>query len=759
MLLEVNMMYSINRLIFIPAAMLCLLILVSTVSAQRQPGQQPANQTDDVIRINTDLVQTDVMVFDRRGRFVADLKPEEFELSMAGKSQTISFFEHVASGSSTEAAQLALARGSSVKKGAENKPVSAGPESNGRLIFFFLDDLHMSGESIIRARKALLNYVDSQMSQNDQVAIISTSGQIGFLQQLTDNTAMLHTAIARLNYKKNPEAYTGRTQISEYLASQVGDYGNKQLFAYLMESVKIEQQMGPGSRHGDHTLAASYSALPMLQNRLQQINAQGRMATADTLAALQSLILSSSALPGRKVVFFLSDGFIANERKVGALEALQRITGAAARSGVVVYTMDARGTFFGLSSGVDASTNDYVDMTSRHGGLVFGELSAMQEPLKIIAEGTGGRAILNSNSIEEGIQQAIAETSDYYLLAWRPDGEEQRDGKSRLKVTIKNHPDLRVRLRSNFYAPQSASASRAETLRALKTTDAAKTGSAPKPASASLPRPAEVELLAALGSLYPQKQLPVAVSTGYVNTPASGMTLKVSMQIERDAFRFDPDETIQKREVDVIGTAIDDRGIIKTFKQLVTVTPDLLAQRQNVPVIWNQQLPIPPGLYQVRVAVRERATGRTGSALQWIEIPDLARGRFDLSSLFLGERKREEMVAISGTNAPQAITVDVDHHFSRTSVMRFQTYVYNAARGTSAPDVWIQAQVLRHNLQVIALPASKVPTDASPDATRLPYWSEIGLEQLPAGRYRLQVTATDRVTGTSVSQSMNFVIE
>ena len=747
------MMYSSHRRDFTSTAvLLCLLTLVSTISGQQPSRQQPSNQADEVLRINTELVQTEVMVFDRQGRFVGGLQPDQFELSLDGTPQTISFFERVAAGSLTEAAQLAASRGTPVKRVGENKAAIADGQDRGRLIFFFLDDLHLSGDSLIRARKALLNYVDHQMGQNDQVAIVSTSGQIGFLQQLTDNRTVLHTAINRLNYKMNPEAYTGKTRISEYAASQVLDNGNRELYAYLLESVKIEQQMGPGSRHGDHRLASSYSAAPVLKNRLRQINAQGRMTTADTLESLESLILSSSALPGRKIVFFLSDGFIINERKSGAMESLRRVTKAAMRSGAVVYTMDLRGTFFNLGSGVDASTNDYIDLSARRAGVAMGEITATQEPLRIIADETGGRAILNSNSIDNGITQAIAETSDYYLLAWRPDGENQRSGSSRLKATIKNRPELRVRLRNNFYeAP--AQASENATSKVSGKEDAAKTVSAPSP------RSAEVELLTALGSLYPQKQLPLSVSTGYVNASASSMTLKVSMQIERDAFNFDPDDAAQKAQVDVIGTAIDDRGIIKTFKQLVTVTPDLLAQKQNTPVIWNQQLPLPPGLYQVRVAVRERETGRTGSALQWIAIPDLSRGRFDLSRLFLAERKREDFVAVKGTNAPQAIIVDVDHRFTRTSVLRFQTYVYNAARGTSAPDVWIQAQVLRDGRQIVALSASKVPTEAAPDAARLPYWSEIGLEQLPTGRYVLQVTATDRVAGTSVSQRSSFVVE
>jgi hypothetical protein len=415
--------------------------------------------------------------------------------------------------------------------------------------------------------------------------------------------------------------------------------------------------------------------------------------------------------------------------------------------------MDVRGTVFGLSSGVDASTNDYVDMTSRHAGLVFGEISATQEPLKVIADETGGRAIFNSNSIEDGITQAIAETSDYYLLAWRPDGETERNGKMRLKVTVKNRPDLRVRLRNSLYEPPRRAAAGGGN----KSTEAGAERGAATAASASR-QTVEAELLTALGSLYPHKQLPLSLAAGYVNTPSSGI-LKISMQIDREAFDFEGEGASQRAEVDVIGTAIDDRGIIKSFKQVVTVTPDLLAQKQNIPVLWHQQLPMPPGLYQVRVAVRERQTGRTGSSIQWVEMPDLTRGRFELSSIFLGERRGEEFVAVKSAGTPQAVLVDVDHRFPRASVLRFQTYVYNAARAASAPDVWVQAQVLRDDRQVVYVPPVKVPTEGSPDASRLPYWAEIGLEQLPAGRYALLLTANDRATGASATQRINFVVE
>jgi hypothetical protein len=61
------------------------------------------SQDNDVVRINTNLVQTDVMVFDKQARFVDSLRREQFELTIDGKSQPIAFFGQVRAGSLEEA--------------------------------------------------------------------------------------------------------------------------------------------------------------------------------------------------------------------------------------------------------------------------------------------------------------------------------------------------------------------------------------------------------------------------------------------------------------------------------------------------------------------------------------------------------------------------------------------------------------------------------------------------------------------------------
>jgi hypothetical protein len=434
--------------------------------------------------------------------------------------------------------------------------------------------------------------------------------------------------------------------------------------------------------------------------------------------------------------------------------------------------MDLRGTLFGLGSGVDASANDYIDLTARRVGVAFGEIAATREPLQLIAEQTGGRAIFNSSSIDEALQQAVRETADYYLLAWRPDSAELRDSRARLKVSIKGHPEWRVRLRANSFSIPAAQKKQPEQAAQAREPQAAtkesgvetkETSAENKGAKVTEAQANENELLAALASLYPQRGLPVALSVGYLNTSEQSSVLKISMQLARTVFDFETAGSKRQALVDVAGVAIDDRGQFGSFKQLLTVPPDPADADASQPIIWHQQLSLKPGLYQVRVALRDRATGRVGSSMQWIEIPDLSKGSFALSSIFLGERSSAQTApAEQEASKPRAVIVDVDHRFARASILRFQTYVYNAARAGGAgsvggQEVQVQAQVFRGTTPLITTSPAKAPVAADP--ARLPFWSELSLEQLPPGRYVLQVTATDRTINRSAVERISFYVE
>src|SRR6185312_14902246 len=146
------------------------------------------------------------------------------------KLQSLSFFEEIAAGSVDEEKQLTAAR----KGNAPRLEKTSGPKSDrGRVVFFFVDDVHLTDEGLSRARSVLTHFVENKMTAKDRVAVVSTSGQIGLVQQLTDNKAALREAIRRLNFKYNPETTASKVSISEVDANLVGNHADRDLFAYL----------------------------------------------------------------------------------------------------------------------------------------------------------------------------------------------------------------------------------------------------------------------------------------------------------------------------------------------------------------------------------------------------------------------------------------------------------------------------------------------------------------------------------------------
>ena len=567
------------------------LLLIAIVSSQQIFGQTKTLATDDVVRTRTELVQTDVTVVDKRGRFVEGLSIEDFELSVDSRLQPLSFFEQVRAGSIDEEKQLTAAR-----KGKATPPTKLDqtPPSVGdreRVIFFFVDDVHLRGEGLHRARSVLTHFVENEMMAKDRVAIVSTTGQIGFLQQLTDNKAVLREAISRLNSKYNPETIASRVSISEVDANLVANHADRDLFAYLMEATMKEFQIGPAN------------AFTIVTNRVRQINAQSRIAEANTLSRLEGLLRSTTPLAGRKVLFFISDGFVVDARKSSGSDVMRRVVNEAARGGVVIYSLGTRSN--PLAQGVDASSSGYPDFSPRTATRSIAENQMPQEPLETLADETGGRVYLNPNALDDGVANALTESSAYYLLAWRPDSENHRAGKSRINVSIKGRQDLRVRMRRHFFDFRENQVA----------------GTTPAEAATPASNAPEDDLKTALGSLYPRRDLPTSVSTSFQKTVDKDPVLNVSMKIDGETLGFEESAGKSRAVVDVLGIALDDRGRFSSFRQKLEIPREVVLAKDGPFIKWSQSLALPAGLYQVRVAVRDRQTGRIGSAMAWIEIP------------------------------------------------------------------------------------------------------------------------------------------
>jgi VWFA-related protein len=750
----------IRRALFLLAPLLCLSLAPSAWAQQPSPVNPP-DTSDEIIRVSTELIQTDVTVLDKGGKFVDGLKAEQFELRVSGKPRPISFFERVTAGSVNEDAQLAAARGGVRTNPASNAPPAVvKPLDRGRRVLFFVDDLHLSPNSLARTRQLLLRFIDEQMGQNDQVVIATASNQLGFLQQLSDDKRVLRVAASRLGLREVNARDLQRPAMTELQAMAI-EQDDANLLNYFVEAVLKDNAV-----FGNPQSARSAAEMQVRQ-RATQITRMSTAVATNTLNSLRNMLRSLAPLPGRKVVYLISDGFPVEMRRSDIGETLRRVTDAAVRSGVVVYTLDARGLAVDLPGMPDASSDAMPDPTGQLSMGSLNEVTARQAPLRLIAANTGGRALLNTNALSDALTKAYQETSVYYLLAWRPESTEQRGSKfQRIEVSVKDRADVSVHVQQGYYTtPPPEPTPSKEAKRGNEAKEKAAGGKELPAADTAWNK----DLLAALHSLYPKVALQTSLALNYFNLPSRGTFLTASIQVDLGT-PVGGGKAQPVEQVEVAGALYDDRGEVKNvFQRSLGISPGA-ATAANAPpaapesdhVVLNTHLPVKPGIYQVRIATREPRSGRTGSATQWIEIPDIGKGKLAMSSVYLGEQTNEEAAATKdAAKADLPVLVAVDRRLARTSRMRFFTYIYNAARapGGGSPDIALQVQVFRDDQPVITSPLSKLKTDGMTDLTTLPYAAEIPLASLATGSYALQITVIDRISKTTTMQRAKFMVE
>ena len=694
-----------------------------------------AQQQTEVVRVNTELVQTAVTVLDKKGHFVEGLQRDQFELTIDGKARPVAFFERVASGSDRERelATLGLPANADVK-------TAPPPRVPGRTIVFFLDDLHLSPDSMNRSRMMLQNFLERELTSKDTVAITTASGQVGFLEQFTNNRTVLNEAMSRLvprPYDAQGYSAGGSAKMTEYMAFQIntGKTDTKVMDAYIAECMKGANTF---KKTREMVLAMIRASCETeVKNSARAILLQAGQITQNTYQSLESMMRSLARAPGRKLAFFISDGFLldAGPNAPGVRDKLDHVIDAAQRAGVVVYTIHAQGL---VNSGfMDPSIKKPVD--PRLDIASVGELAANQDALNAIANDTGGRALRNMNFFDRWVADVLDETSNYYVVAWRPESETEKVAKFRgVKISVTGRPELTVRApRGYVEGPQPV----------------AGTTTGIKPLAPSKgPKTPDTEIRDALSDFYPAGGLPTQLSLTYLNTPANGLVVTSSMAISGKGVSYGGDGK-QPATIKLAGVVLNDKGkIASSFRNELKIDPPKAGGADAI--FYNHHTPLTPGIYQFRVAARDEKSGRVGSAIQWIVIPDLTKSQLTLSSVLLGGQTLEDT---SKADTPH-VQLSVDHSFGRASQLGYWVFVYNAKRdATGNPQLTVQTHVLRDGQPVLSSPQRKLNSTGQ-DVERIAFGEEMALKTLSPGRYDLKVVVTDGVAGTSATQVSDFIV-
>ncbi len=717
---------------FISPVLGAQLLLAFSLTVCSQEGQTPKQQQpDDVIRTSTTLVQTDAMVFDKKGQFVEGLKPEQFELKVNGQSIPISFLELVTTGSAEEETQLQAARRAQTAVPGVKPPTTITPPA-GRSIFVFVDDLHLAPESFSRARKTLLNMIEKEITPNDRAVITAASGQLG-PQKLTTDKAALKATVDKLGPRHGNKLSLERPPMSEFAAVAINRGDQTTLDYYVVQIVKFE----PGSTR-------EY-AEQAVKARARGIIDQGSVVTNATLTGLESFIREITPVPGRKLLLFLSDGFIVENERSISFDRLNSTARQAARAGVVIYSLNAPGL---ITTGPDA-TDAYTD--ARLTRTAYSADTADQDALRILADNSGGRAFINNNDLNAGVRRALAETSRYYLLAWKPPAEMETGEKVKtIQLAVVGRPELKVQTRKMLAEAVS------ETLMASTSPVTAPVGLRSAPAAPPLS-----ELQTALNGS-PQRGIPASLVIVQRNIATATYAVTASLQIPTSGLSFADVDNKKSTTIEVAGTVVDNAGKeVHSFTRAIGVPADSTAVdlTRNL-LFYNYDVVLPPGSYQIKLGVRDAKSKLIGTTTRSIEIPDLANGRLLMSSLMLNEQPAdadEDTLAVKNESQK-----GLGQHFAVGSRLQVLTYVYNAkpiAANENEPDLKIDVKILQSGKAVLSPALRELILDNKSDGTSYPYAAEVPLNGLSAGEYVLQVTVTDVTTKTTTSQQTTFVVD
>jgi VWFA-related protein len=736
---------------FIMKKSLSLIILSLGLSIQafsQQPAPTPPAD-DAVVKISTDLIQVDVTVTDKNGKVVPGLSASDFELFENGDRQNITNFSFVSK----------IAGGAVAGESANNSqqegalpPTRLERGSVRRTIAIVVDDLNLSFASVYYTRKALRRFVDEQMLPNDLVAIVRTGGGVGALQQFTSDKRILHAAIERLRW--NPLGASGVDSLTPVgqNAQDVSERFNNESDIVAARGTTSSDPVRRSILLRENVSDKKRTDYEVTRNSSEQET--GVYATT-MLGTVKYLISGMTKLPGRKAMMFFSDGLAIDtestkSRSSGVYGFLQDVVEAANRSSVTVYTFDTKGM---KSMSIQASDSTY-EIIDGHRGQKERERTAdfknSQDGLVYFANQTGGKALLNSDDLNGGIERALDEQAGYYLLAYQPDGDTFDPSKRKFnKLEVKlNRPGLKVSYRSGFFN---------------NSTDTAAPQVNP-----------DRQIAEALVSPFTESDIALQMNALYADDAADGPYIRSFLHIDAKTLKFhEVADGWKEAGFDVAAVTFGDNGMpvehIET-KYTIKSKGATYATMLDKGFVYVLIMPIKmPGIYQYRVALRDADSGKIGSASQVIEVPNLAKAKLTLSSLAVENVSQATWQNISqgkvgsGPNqihVPSTLLYDsVLKQFRPGTILRYGFEAYNAKASGEMPKLETQAKIWQNNIAIVQGNVNKLDASTQKDPKHVRVSGAMLLKDtLEPGDYVLQMLVTDTATKQTASQLFPFEI-
>lgn len=679
------------------AVLLAAMLATQPVFSQQRP----------TFSTTTNIVVVNVTVTGRDGKPVENLTKNDFQLFEDGKLQKLQAvdFQHLSAASLTPLDSVTPQNESGTpRSAAPPKPTPAAnlvtKYQDRRLIILLFDFSSMQPAEQIRAKDAAIKFLSRQMTSSDTVSIMSFGAELNTLLDFTSDRDLLINTIKRFRIGESSENAT-----------------------FADEGADAQDQSGQ--------FVADETEFNIFNSDLK-------------LAALEDAVRQLGHYPEKKALIYISSGIQKNG--VDNQSQLRATVNAAVRANVAFYPIDARG-LSALVPGGDATQAGAVgnNLYSGAGQRTLKEnFNNQQETLATLALDTGGKALLDSNDLTEGITQVQKDFSSYYILSYVSSNQAQ-DGRYR-RIRVRLTPELQASLkakldyRQGYYGPT--------TFARMNEDDK------------------EGQLSQALLSENPVTDLPIAVEVDYFRLEKDKYFAPISVKIPGSALTFRAKGSKQATELDFEAEVLDPRGrpaasVRDTIP--LKVTQDVAGQVVQKSLQYTTGVTLTPGPYKLRLVARENGEGKIGTFESSFTIPDLAAEKsLRASSLILSNQRQPLAAQVGGVKNSKKLLAEnpliqngqqtvpnVTRVFQSGQKMLAYVEVYDPKipetlpENFRRPDVEASLTVYSANKKVIETPSVRA---TRPDAQRqsaLPVWFELPLNKMAPGQYECQVNLID----------------
>lgn len=518
-----------------PVSMRTTAILLGVLSVALS-AQQPSQPT---FKSGVQLVEVDVRVFDRDGRFVRGLTVDDFELLEDGTLQKIEAIYFV----EPTAAPAAPGPGTAPPATSPAPAGSPGPVAPQTWIFFF-DLNHLTpGGGFDRARQAVENFIRDRFKQGDMAGILAGDKMIN--NRLTSVREELLAAVKAVRPRGD-----SRTRYIE-LTREWPRFIDEE------EAVRVARNEREWiSRAVTRACGDDPQQCPFAESAVMQKGAKLRTeihaASMATMSALNGLASGLARIPGPKSVVLLSDGFVIQDVET----TLRSVVGQITRAGARVYAIDVRG----LDRAGQRNLLDQAQVEDPAGPYL--KTDTVADGPNSVAVDTGGLMIRNENNIGHALDRIAEDAGRYYVLAYQPANQEF-DGKYRpIQVRVKRD-GVRVRARRGYLAlpparmtiPQPLPPSGTQKEEFARTASGAAGEVPPSPTPSTTPPPA--------GDPSP------ATGTIVSEPTATGTTVRLRPDVEGRVRALSEREGATREDLEARGWAAYERGDIETAASLL----------------------------------------------------------------------------------------------------------------------------------------------------------------------------------------------